>query len=394
MANTPEPNSEDPFSGIPFLGDIAKAMSGQGPINWDAARQFALLGATGGEQEPNVDPASRMALEALVPIARMHVGDLTGADLSTTDVVTCSRSQWAADTLDSYRPLFTDLATALSGATGVDEDATDPMAQMMAGLSKMMAPAMLGMAVGSMTGDLAQRCFGVHDLPIPRIDQRLKLIGANIDAFAAQWEIPLDEVRLWVLAHEFAGQAVLSSPNFATPLSTMVRQYVAAFRPDPDAVIEKLGGLDPTSADPMEAIQQTLGDPAILLGAVSSEAQREMEPRLDAAVAAVVGFTDWIVDAVSVRVVGGSRFESLKRFVANALNNLLPMCLFIACLAFDSMRNKFVAANNSCRALLTGSVTMQRLRCCSLATIAAQHQAKSLRLACGSHGSVSRNGHI
>ena len=282
MANTPEPNSEDPFSGIPFLGDIAKAMSGQGPINWDAARQFALLGATGGEQEPNVDPASRMALEALVPIARMHVGDLTGADLSTTDVVTCSRSQWAADTLDSYRPLFTDLATALSGATG----------------------------------DLAQRCFGVHDLPIPRIDQRLKLIGANIDAFAAQWEIPLDEVRLWVLAHEFAGQAVLSSPNFATPLSTMVRQYVAAFRPDPDAVIEKLGGLDPTSADPMEAIQQTLGDPAILLGAVSSEAQREMEPRLDAAVAAVVGFTDWIVDAVSVRVVGGSALriaEAVRR---------------------------------------------------------------------------------
>ena len=67
----------------------------------------------------NVDPASRMALEVLVPIARMHVGDLTGADLSTTDVVTCSRSQWAADT-PIPRPLFTDLATALSGATGVE----------------------------------------------------------------------------------------------------------------------------------------------------------------------------------------------------------------------------------------------------------------------------------
>jgi uncharacterized protein (DUF2342 family) len=81
-------------------------------------------------------------------------------------------------------------------------------------------------------------------------------------------------------------------------------------------VIEKLGGLDPTSGDPMEAIQQTLGDPAILLGAVSSEEQREMEPRLDAAVAAVVGFTDWIVDAVSVRVVGGSALriaEAVRR---------------------------------------------------------------------------------
>jgi uncharacterized protein (DUF2342 family) len=66
----------------------------------------------------------------------------------------------------------------------------------------------------------------------------------------------------------------------------------------------------------MEAIQQTLGDPAILLGAVSSEEQREMEPRLDSAVAAVVGFTDWIVDAVSVRVVGGSALriaEAVRR---------------------------------------------------------------------------------
>ena len=135
MADTPEPRPEDPFRGIPFLGDIAKAMSGQGPINWDAARQFAQLGATGGEQESNVDPASRMALEALVPIAQMHVGDLTGADLSDTGVVTLSRSQWAADTLDSYRPLFTDLATALSGGPSPDGDASDQMAQMMAGLS-------------------------------------------------------------------------------------------------------------------------------------------------------------------------------------------------------------------------------------------------------------------
>ena len=114
MADNPEPQPEDPFRGIPFLGDIAKAMSGQGPINWDAARQFAQLGATGGEQEANVDPASRMALEALVPIAQMHVGDLTSSDLTGVDIVTLSRSQWAADTLDSYRPLFTDLATALS----------------------------------------------------------------------------------------------------------------------------------------------------------------------------------------------------------------------------------------------------------------------------------------
>ena len=63
----------------------------------------------------------------------------------------------------------------------------------------------------------------------------------------------------------------------------------------------------------MEAIQQTLGDPAILLGAVK---QRSSEKADDAAVAAVVGFTDWIVDGY-LSEWSGFRFESLKRFVAN-----------------------------------------------------------------------------
>ena len=48
----------------------------------------------------------------------------------------------------------------------------------------------------------------------------------------------------------------------------MVRQYVAAFRPDPDGD-RKARRARPDLGDPMEAIQQTLGDPAILLGAVS-----------------------------------------------------------------------------------------------------------------------------
>ena len=58
------------------------------------------------------------------------------------------------------------------------------MAQMMAGLGKMMAPAMLGMSVGSMVGNLARSAFGVYDLPIPRATPSLVFVPATIDAFA------------------------------------------------------------------------------------------------------------------------------------------------------------------------------------------------------------------
>ena len=230
-----------------------------------------------------------------------------------------TRSQWASGTLDAYRHLFTEMATAL-GAPGADDDlpeaAGDPMMAMMAGLSKMMAPAMLGMAVGSMVGHLATRAFGTHDLPIPRRPNSVTLLPANIDAFATDWEIPQDEMRLWVLAHELAGHALFEADHLRDTLSDLVRRHVGGFRPDPNAVAERLGSLDADAADPMAALQSALGDPEVLLGAVTSPAQLELRPRLDALVAVVVGYTDWIVDAVAVRVVGGNALriaEAVRR---------------------------------------------------------------------------------
>lgn len=312
MAEPPD----DPFGGLPFLGDLARAMSGQGPISWDAARQFAQLGATGGETETNVDPAARIAIDRLAGIARMHLTDLTGVDLDDSSPSVVTPGTWAVQALEAYRPLFTDLATALSRQDDSESGAADPMAQMMAGLSKMMAPAMLGMAVGSMVGDLASHAFGVHDLPIPRDDVALSLVPSTIDAFATQWEIDLDEMRMWVLAHEYAGWIVGSAPGLRTTLSTLIRRHVGAFRPDPDAIAERLGSLDMSDGDPMAALQQTLGDPEVLLGAIRSDEQRSLEPSIDAVVAVVVGLTDWLVDAVAVRVVGGEALriaEAVRR---------------------------------------------------------------------------------
>ena len=315
--SSPEERPDDPFSMLPMFGDLAKALQGQGPLNWDAARQFAQLGATGGTPEPNVEPAVRMAFGDLARIAWFHVAEVVGSGEAAPDPQVVTRSQWASGTLDAYRHLFTQMATAL-GAPVADEpdDAADPMMAMMAGLSRMMAPAMLGMAVGSMVGHLATRAFGTHDLPIPRQPATVTLVPSNIDGFAADWEIPVDEMRLWVLAHEFAGHALFAATHVRDALSDLVRQHVGGFRPDPSAVADRLGSLDAEGGDPMAVLQQALGDPEVLLGAVTSPEQQALRPRLDALVAVVVGYTDWVVDAVAVRVVGGNALriaEAVRR---------------------------------------------------------------------------------
>ncbi|CAN5529731.1 hypothetical protein BH24ACT5_BH24ACT5_31020 [soil metagenome] len=319
---TPEERPDDPLAGLPIFGDLSRALAGQGVLNWEAARQFAQMAATGGSPESNVDPAARLALNDLAGIARPHVADVVGADPDLGDIHAVTRSVWAAETLEAYRQLFTELATALSGGgdAGAAPDVadTDPMAGLMAGLSRMMAPAMLGMSVGSMVGHLATTAFGTHELPVPREPSRVTLVPANIDEFASSWEIPPDEMRLWVVAHELAGATLFRADHVRNALSQLVREHVGGFRPDPEALMDKLGGVDAEAgaADPMAALQQMLGDPEMLLGAVTSAEQRALQPRLDALVAVVVGYTDWIVDAVAVRLIGGDALriaEAVRR---------------------------------------------------------------------------------
>jgi putative hydrolase len=319
MADEDDPGeSIDPFAHMPLFGDLSRALSGQGPLNWDAARQFAVLAANGGgllsgtgvSTSANVDPSVRIKYRELADIARLHVGDVMQLEVPGTEPDVATPEQWAQQTLEAYRPLFTDLAVSLGSTDDLPADmASDPMAQMMAGLSKMMAPAMMGMSVGSMVGNLARRAFGVYDLPIPRSTPTLVLVPSNIDRFAAEWEIELDEMRLWVLAHELAGLTLFSIDHITDHLRSLVQRHVGGFRPDPSAINDKLSSLDIDQSDPMAAMQQAFGDPEVLLGAVRSADQLALEPELDAAVAVTIGVIDWVVDAVAVRVIGGNALQ-------------------------------------------------------------------------------------
>lgn len=320
MADGDLPSGDNPFAGMPMFGEFAQMLAGQGPLNWDAAKQFAAVAATGGAAEANVEPSARIAMAELARILEMHVHDLTGLTTVFPEVTPVTPGVWAQRTLEAYRPLFTELATSLGRRPNAVVDLTDgadPMMAMMANLSQMMAPSMMGMAVGSMVGRMAARTFGQYDLPIPRGDNALLVVPANIDAFAADWSLPADEMRLWVLAQELTGHTLFSMPSLRAQYAAIVRSYVGGFRPDPSAVAERMMNLElDEAADPMRAVQQLLGDPAVLLGAVQSTEQAALAPQLDAATAAVVGCIDYLVDSVAVRVIGGDALriaEAVRR---------------------------------------------------------------------------------
>jgi putative hydrolase len=319
---TPSGMGESPLSGMPLFGDLAKLFAQQGPIGWDAARQLALSIATDGGEERNVDPLERIRLEQLVRIAELHVANATGLPSSFggtgVSIMPVTRGQWAATTLDSWRPLFERLAGSLTPTNQPNTpDPSDPLG-FMAPLMAMMGPMMLGMTAGSMIGHLSQRSFGQYDLPVPRKpSDELMVIPANFETFASEWSIPADDLRLWVCAQEIAMHSVLRIPHVRATVDEFLSAYAAGFEPDATALEDRLSSLEFDMSDPssVSGMQSMFGDPEIVLGAIQSQAQRDMLPKFEALIAAIVGYVDHIVDLVGSSLLSNTTMisEAVRR---------------------------------------------------------------------------------
>jgi putative hydrolase len=177
---------------------------------------------------------------------------------------------------------------------------------------------LLGMTTGSLVGHLATRNFGLFDLPIPRPpSDDVLVIAPNVEAFASDWSMDGDDLRLWVCLHQLTNHAVLGLPHVRARLDELLGDYASSFESDPDALGSKLGELDvdPTGGDPMARFQELMGDPEVVLGAVRSSRQQEILPWLDALVCVLAAYVDHIMDEVGHGLVGSypQITEALRR---------------------------------------------------------------------------------
>lgn len=309
--------SGNPFEGL--FGELAKMFANQAPLNLEVARQLAQWLATEGGSEPNVEPLERIRYEELARVAELQVAGATGlpvaVDGAAVTLRPVGRGEWANRTLDAYRSFFEGLAAAMatpSSDAGPD-DAPDPTTELLGGVAQVVGPLLIGMQAGTMVGHLAQRAFGQYDLPIPRPpSHELLVVPVNVNAFAGDWSLPADDVRLWVCLSELTHHSVISRPHVRGRLESLLGDYVHGFRPDPSIFEERMGEIDPTNP---ASFQAALGDPAELLGAMQTPEQRQILTRVEALVTAIVGYVDHVMDTVGRTLLGsyGPLSEALRR---------------------------------------------------------------------------------
>lgn len=300
---------EFPFGGLPFFGDLNNLLGGLGGDGaWGAAKQLAVTMANEGQPEPNVDPGVRIEIEELARVAELHASQATGLSPAggSVSVSVVTRTQWAQQSLDAYKPLFEKLTAALGQTPeGVDDAmGSDPAAAMFGQMMQMLGPMMLSMTAGSMVGHLARRSVGTYDIPVPRDGDEVLVVPANLDAFGDEWSLDQRDLRLWVCLHEITHHLVLSVPHVGSTLRSLLLDYAAGFRSDPSALESKLSNLDMSNPAVFGELQETLGDPEVILGAIQSPQQLELMPRLAALTAVVVGVVDHVMDGVGDTLLG------------------------------------------------------------------------------------------
>ncbi len=281
---------------------------------WAQAAQIAQSVATSGVSEANVDPVVRMAFEDLARVADLHVRQAPGLHLpAQTSLRPVTRSSWAQTSLATYRPFFERFGQALArpaieqmgreqmGLSGDDPLAADPLSAMFGQMFQSLSPMMVAMSAGSMIGHLAQMALGQYDLPVPRPTNDVLVVPSAIDAAAAEWGVPLAEMRLWVLIHELVGHAILSVPHVRDRLDGLFIDFATAFRLDSPALAEQFEGL--TDFTKIGELAETFNDPGALFAMMRTPTHDLLVPQLEALVAVVLGAIDYLMTRICTNLI-------------------------------------------------------------------------------------------
>jgi putative hydrolase len=127
-------------------------------------------------------------------------------------------------------------------------------------------------------------------------------VNRNVDAFAQEWSLPIEELRYALALREVVHGAQRSVPWVRERLVRLASAYVGAYEIRTNTIEEQLGNLDPNDPSSMEAMAR-LSDPDLLLGAMRNERQEPLLEELQRFVSVLEGYTDVVVESLGARMV-------------------------------------------------------------------------------------------
>jgi putative hydrolase len=276
------------------------SLSGDGPVNWEAAHDVARAVAVRGGDPSVTDAEQRQVAEAL-RTADLWLDRVTELPSATARTEAWSRADWVEKTLPTWKGIVEPIAASVGDAmsSAMAAQAPEELRSMIGGALPMvrrMGGAFFGAQLGQALGALASEVVGAGDTGLPLLPTgRAALLPANVAAFGEGLGLDGDEVRLYLALREAAHARLIAGvPWLRAHLLGAVEEYARGITIDVDALEEAVRSVDPS--DP-EALQEALSS-GLFEPQTTPQQQAALE-RLETALALVEGWIDEVVDTAA-----------------------------------------------------------------------------------------------
>ncbi len=294
--------------------------AGNAPVNSDVAHDIARQVAA-GEGDPSITRSDVRAVSEALSVADLWLDSATELPPAGGLRLAWSRSEWVERTLPAWNALAAPIAENLVAAlTGVlrehlpDLDAiasdSDGIESRLAGILgagnsafdpttivTRLGSAVFGMQVGQAAGTLSRDVFGLTDIGVPLLEERVSvLLPTNVAAFAEGLDTPADEVRLFLALREAAHARLFTHVGWLRGhLLGLVDAYARGITIDTDALESAISQIDPTDPAAMQAALSSG-----VFGIAATEDQKATLARLETSLALVEGWVDEVTTTAAL----------------------------------------------------------------------------------------------
>lgn len=295
------------------VANMLTGQSGDGPFNWDLARDVARHTAA-SDGDPSVVDSERAAVVEALRLAELWLDQVTTLPAGIRTPQAWSRAEWIEATLPVWSTLCDPIAARMVDT--FDKSVPSEMQAMagpLLGMIRQMAAMMVGGQAGQALGTLAKEVVGSSDVGLPLAPEGVgALLPSGVAAFGQGLEVPADEVRLFLALREAAHQRLFAHvPWLRSRLLGAVAEYARGIKVDLSRLQDVVSGIDPT--DP-EALQRALGG-ELQLEPEETPEQKAALTRLETLLALVEGWVDTVVEqAAAGRLPGAVKLaEAVRR---------------------------------------------------------------------------------
>jgi putative hydrolase len=274
------------------IRSFISSMPSDGSTTWklalDQARSIAAKDAAA------ITDAQRELMNRSVNIANLWLSQVTEIAASGTEPKFLTRELWVQDAFGLIKQLAAPVADrmgeALSEALQENAGEEDSQAVNQAGsMVRWLGNSMIAMQLGAAIGELSREVISAGDIGLPLFtEQRAAFVLQNLDAFAKELEVEVDQVYIYLAIRELAHAGLFKQARWLRDhVIQQIQTYARDIHIDNEKVRDLASDFDP--AHP-EKLQEAIRDGQLLAGA--SDEQRAALESIETMLALIEGWVD------------------------------------------------------------------------------------------------------